>query len=86
MYVKEFFKNGNLALQVNLDAKAFLEVSLVDGNGNLIYNFCEFTKQGTVSHLIEQNYLPGNEYFVRVAANGNSVINKMIPGNLKMAN
>ncbi len=76
--VQEVKEENKLALNYNLEEDGFLEVSLLDMTGDLVYNYSRFLKKGTHTHFIPYNRLKGQPYFLRVAKNGNSEINKVL--------
>ena len=68
----------NILLKLNLEDEGFLEVSLFDTNGDLVYNYSDFVKGGMLNHKVECNGLKSKQYLLRIAKNGKSEVKKLL--------
>lgn len=74
-------KNGAIELNLQLSKPGFIEISLFDENGELGYNYCTYNQPLTYSHHIPLSQLSGEFYLLRVAYNGDTILNKVVePG------
>ncbi len=70
--LNHIYEGDHLRLQFNSKEEGFLEVSLLDKQGALIYNYSDYVRKGEFSHNINKNYLKPNKYLIRIAKNGKS--------------
>lgn len=70
--LNEIYEGEHLRLQFNSEEEGFLEVSLLDKQGELVYNYSDYVQRGEFHHNISKNYLTPNKYLIRIAKNGKS--------------
>lgn len=66
-------KEDKLHLNFEVTDEAFLEVSLFDDIGQLVYNYGDYLKPGNHDHQVPIQKLSAGTYLLRVAENGHSV-------------
>ena len=69
--------NENLNVSMSLQEEGFLEVSLINKQGNLIYNFCKMVKNGLYQHFISTRYIDAGPYILRISLNGKSEVSSL---------
>ncbi|PSR06363.1 MAG: hypothetical protein BRD49_00875 [Bacteroidetes bacterium SW_10_40_5] len=70
--LNHIYEGEHLRLQFNSKEGGFLEVSLLDEQGVLIYNYSDYIQEGEFRHNINKNYFKPNKYLIRIAKNGKS--------------
>ena len=67
-----------IELEFSFEDKGYVEVTMLDENGNLAYSYHRFHSSSKRSHCIPSDQLHGQVYLLRVAFNGDTVINEVI--------
>lgn len=65
---------NKLKLNFRMEETGFLEISLLEPDGSLVYNFSENIQKGKFSHTVKPRHLEKNEYLMRIAAHGQSKV------------
>lgn len=78
VFTFEISRNNSLVnpidIQFKLDKESYIEVSILDAKGKLIYNFAEYFKEGEYTHKIYSDNFEKGTYFLRIARNGQAFV------------
>lgn len=66
--------NNLINLELNLKENSFIEVSIFDLRGQLVYNYSNYYPTGLFSHAIRTEDFVKGKYLLRIAQNGESNI------------
>jgi len=76
--VQKVQQKENITLQLNVEADGYLEVNILDPQGDLIYNYSDYVKQGSHNHRIKRRHLQAKPHLLRIAKDGRSVLRKVL--------
>lgn len=74
MSMENNLKKDPLKVELKSTESCFVEISVLDQLGGIIYNFSRFISKGIFKHEVETNRLKPGSYILRVAKNGRSKI------------
>ncbi len=69
---------AEIELDLSFEGSGYVEVTMLDENGNLAYSYHRFHSSPKRSHRIPSDQLSGKVYLLRVAFNGSTVINEVV--------
>ncbi len=71
-------QKDQLRFQHKLEEDGFVEVTVLDLDGSMLYNFSDFLKKGEYMHQIHCEKGFAKPYLLRVAKDGNSTLKKVL--------